>query len=276
MSVLLALFTALALAQTPASSKAEQLQDAARKGDAATVKRLLDEGLDVNTKFRYNATALFFACDAGNVDVVRLLIDRGADLNLKDTFYGFTPLMLAASPARKKTPAHTEIAKLLIAKGAAGKEDAMMAAIDDGDAGLVQAVLDSGGVAPAKLTDALEAAKTAKKTEIVALLEKAGAKPAEVFKIDPALLAKYAGTYRGPQGDIEVAVDEGNTGLTIGPSGTPAAQRPRIVPKDNTTFRGVNMGGTTFGFDVSGDKVTGFRVIPPQGSPIVFTRVEKQ
>src|SRR6516225_8469778 len=167
MKALVVLMTALALAQAPpAPTKAEQLQDAARKGDAATVKKLLDEGVDVNTKFRYNATALFFACDAGNVDVVKVLLDHGADMNIKDTFYGFTPLMLAISPARKKTAAHTEIAKLLIAKGAAGKEDAMLAAIDDGDADMVKTILDSGGIPAAKLTDALEAAKTGKKPEI--------------------------------------------------------------------------------------------------------------
>ena len=39
--------SALALAQAPPLTKAEQLQEAARKGDAATVKRLLDEGLAV-------------------------------------------------------------------------------------------------------------------------------------------------------------------------------------------------------------------------------------
>ena len=262
--------------QAPTPTRAEQLQDAARKGDAAAVKHLLDEGVDVNTKFRYNATALFYACDAGNIDVVKVLLDHGADLNIKDTFYGFTPLMLASSPARKKTPAHTEIAKLLIAKGAAGKEDALLAAIDDGDGDLVRAVLDSGGVSAAKLTEALEAAKTAKKPEIAQMLEKAGAKPAEVYKIDPAMLARYAGTYRGPQGDIDVAVEDGNTGLTIGAKGAPAAQRAHMVAKDETNFRGVNMGGMNFAFDVSDGKVTGMRLIPPQGSPVVYTRVEKQ
>jgi len=276
MTALLALLTALVIGQAPAPTRAEQLQDAVRKGDAPAVTRLLDEGVDVNTKFRYNATALFYACDAGNLDIVKILLARGADMNIKDTFYGFTPLMLASSPPRKKTPAHNEIAKLLISKGAAGKEDAMLTAIDDGDVDIVKAVLDSGGVTPAKLTEALEAAKAAKKPEIAALLEKAGAKPAEVYKIDPALLAKYAGMYRGPQGDIEVAVEDGNTGLTIGQKGAPAAQRAHIVAKDNTNFRGVNMGGMSFAFDVSGETVTGLRLIPPQGSPIVYTRVEKQ
>jgi hypothetical protein len=36
-----------------ASDKADRLWEAARKGDVAAVKTLLDEGVDVNTKFRY-------------------------------------------------------------------------------------------------------------------------------------------------------------------------------------------------------------------------------
>src|SRR5215208_2726855 len=122
MNALAVLFTLVLFAQAPPLTKAEQLQEAARKGDAVTVTKLLDEGVDVNTKYRYNATALFYACDHGHVDVVKVLLDHKADMNVKDTFYGFTPLMLATSPARKKKPEHTEIAKLLIAKGAPGKE----------------------------------------------------------------------------------------------------------------------------------------------------------
>src|SRR3954465_7726045 len=138
MHMLIALTAIVALAQAPAPTKAEQLQDAARKGDAAAVTKLLDDGVDVNTKFRYNATALFYACDHAHIDVVRVLLDKGADLTVKDTFYGFTPLMLAVSPAQKKRPEHTEIAKLLIAKGAPGKDAALSSAIQDGDTGLAK------------------------------------------------------------------------------------------------------------------------------------------
>ncbi len=123
----------VALTQAPPPTKAEQLQDAARKGDAAAVTKLIDDGVDVNTKFRYNATALFYACDHGHLDVVKVLLDKGADLTIKDTFYGFTPLMLAVSPAQKKRPEHTEIAKLLIAKGAPGKDNALSGAIESDD-----------------------------------------------------------------------------------------------------------------------------------------------
>src|SRR5436190_5835815 len=91
------------------SEKSEAFADAARKGDAAAVKKLLDDGVDVNTKFRYGATALSYACDRGHVDVVKLLLDRGADVNVKDTFYGATPLSWAVRPAMGRKPQHPEI-----------------------------------------------------------------------------------------------------------------------------------------------------------------------
>src|SRR6187431_1336331 len=170
MQLLIALAAVLALAQAPPLTKAEQLQDAARKGDAAAVKKLLDEGVDVNTKFRYNATALFYACDHGHLEVVKVLLDHGADMSIKDTFYGFTPLALATGPAQKKKPEHAEIAKLLIQKGAPGKEIALSSAIQSGDASLAKVILDSGGLPAGNLSDALEMAKAANKPELVTLL----------------------------------------------------------------------------------------------------------
>jgi ankyrin repeat protein len=77
------------------SPQADALWSAARKGDAAAIKLLLDQGVDVNTRFRYGTTALFSACDHGQLDVVRLLLERGADPNVKDTFYGAMPLSWA-------------------------------------------------------------------------------------------------------------------------------------------------------------------------------------
>ena len=270
MKLIIALAATLALAQAPPLTKAEQLQDAARKGDAATVTKLLDEGVDVNTKFRYNATALFYACDHGHVDVVKVLLDKGADLTVKDTFYGFTPLMLATSPAQKKKPEHTEIAKLLIAKGAPGKEMVLPTAIQEGDAALAKAILDSGGLPAGSLSDAIEMAKAAGKQDMVALLEQAGAKPYEDFKIEPAQLARYAGTYRLANGN-EIAIAVAGTRLVGAPAQGPKAS---LSPRDDKTFRVIGQGGATITFNVEAGKVTGFTLAGPGRPALTYARVE--
>jgi len=272
MTLFVTLFVLLA-AQAPPATKAEQLQDAVRKGDAATVKRLLDEGVDVNTKFRYGATAIFYACDAGSVDVVKVLLDHGADLAIKDTFYGFTPLMMAVSPPRTKTPAHNEIARLLIARGAPDKDTALGAAIDEDDESLASAVLDRGGLTPAQLTDALEQARADKKTKTAALLEKAGAKPYDDYKLDAAALAKFAGTYHDVRGS-EVAITVTGARLSVHFVGAPPDQHVVLVAKDATTFLGIGMSGTTLVFTVEGDKATAFAMMPVQGQPAKYTRSE--
>jgi hypothetical protein len=271
---ILFVISVLAFAQAPALSKTELFQDAARKGDAAAVKKLLDDGVDVNTKFRYNATALFYACDHGHVEVVKVLLDRGADLGVKDTFYGFTPLMLAMGPAQKKKPEHTEIAKLLIAKGAPGQDVALGMAIQGNDTAMAAYILEHGKIPAANLSDPLEAARAQNKTEIVAMLEKAGAKPYEDFRLDAAYLAKLAGTYKNPAG-TEFTVVVNGARLSVGPATAPQANRLTLVAKDATTFRVLGTGGQPGNavFTIENDKpVTLTLSIGPQN--IVLTRVE--
>ena len=258
--------------QTPPADKTDALSAAARKGDATAVKALLDEGVDVNTKYRYGVTALTFACDHGHLDVVKLLVDRGADVNVKDSFYGSTPLLLAVSPAQKKKPEHLEIAKVLLAHGAKPKDDALMSAVSEPDAAMTKAILDSGGLPDSALSAALEAAKNDKQTEIVALLEKAGAKPAAEFAIDPAQLARYAGTYRNPTGnELVFAIKDGKL------TGGQGNQNFTLAATDATTFRIVGMGGVTVTFVTDGGKpdgkVTGL-TITQGGQGSNYSRVE--
>ncbi len=109
---------------------------AARLGDLARVKRLIEDGADVNTKDIGGDTPLRIAAAKGHEEVVNLLIEKGAtianlhiasymgnlekaeafindgaDINSTDG-HGYAPLHYAAQNGQK------EAAELLIAKGA--------------------------------------------------------------------------------------------------------------------------------------------------------------
>jgi ankyrin repeat protein len=93
------------------------LMAAARIGDLAAMRRLLDAGADPNERDVLNGwTPLYHAIHKGQIDAVRLLLDQGIDPN---------------QPARRNTPVHfaeqndePAIAELLIAYGASPDAEA--------------------------------------------------------------------------------------------------------------------------------------------------------
>jgi ankyrin repeat protein len=255
--------------------KAEALWEAARKGDATTVKKLLDEGVDVNTKYRYGATALSYACDRGNLEVVKVLLAHGADVNVEDTFYHATPLTWAASPAMGRKPQHAEIVGLLLDHGAKGKDDALMEAVSAPDVAMTKIILQHGGFPPDTLSSALETAKKDGHQDIVALLEQAGAKPYPEFKMDESQLERYAGTYRAASGgtasflptELVLAVKDGH--LIGGPPG----REYTLAARDATTFRIVEERGATLTFRLEQGKVTAV-TLSAGGNTTTYARVE--
>jgi Ankyrin repeats (3 copies) len=273
--VLVFLSAAAARSQSSApGDKAEALWEAARKGDATTVKKLLDEGVDVNTKYRYGATALSYACDRGNLEVVKVLLAHGADVNVEDTFYHATPLTWAASPAMGRKPQHAEIVGLLLDHGAKGKEDALMEAVSAPDVAMTKIILQHGGFPPDTLSNALETAKKDEHQDIVALLEQAGAKPYPEFKMDESQLERYAGTYRGTgatpaflPGELVLAVKGGR--LIGGPPGPQFT----LAARDATAFRIIERPGATLTFRLEQDKVTSV-TLSAGGNTTTYVRVE--
>src|SRR5262245_33116784 len=97
LSIALLLAATAAFGQTSKQELNDQFCEAVRKGDLAAVTALLDKGADVNAKFRYGATALFKAAERGHTEIVKLLLARGADVTVKDTFYGATAMSWALS-----------------------------------------------------------------------------------------------------------------------------------------------------------------------------------
>jgi ankyrin repeat protein len=86
----------------------------AMHGNLKAVKKLIDDGADVNaaTTDYSNRTSLMFASLKGHLEVARLLIKHGANVNAATTDTGDTSLMFASLKG------HLEVVRLLIDKGA--------------------------------------------------------------------------------------------------------------------------------------------------------------
>jgi ankyrin repeat protein len=88
-------FILLLAAQTPEAARQEAYLDAVRNGDAAAVKAVLDQNVEVDAKFLDDRTALSFAAERGRVEIVKMLLERGADVNAKDTSNNATAMTWA-------------------------------------------------------------------------------------------------------------------------------------------------------------------------------------
>ena len=80
------------------------LMNAARGGDIAAVRHMLDLGAEPNQKTSLGKTAIMLAAAGGYTDIVKLLADRGADVGARDA-YGTTAIIAAATAGHAKTTA---------------------------------------------------------------------------------------------------------------------------------------------------------------------------
>src|SRR5258705_5985725 len=110
----LTLSFAVLLAGYAPPARGDELHSAARKGDTAEVKKLLDEGADVNDLsaglLAPRMTPLMEAAMNGHADTLALLLDRGArlDMTAGRGSDDMTALMFAASRG------HVEAVRLMI------------------------------------------------------------------------------------------------------------------------------------------------------------------
>jgi hypothetical protein len=237
--------------QTP-DPRLDTYLDAVRKGDAAAVKAVLDQGVEVDAKFRYDRTALSFAADRGSLDIVRMLLEHGADVNAKDTFYNVTPLTWALDKG------HVEIVRLLLDKGATGGEEALQTGVDKDNPALVALAIDKVKPTPDELAVALASALKDGKSAIADQLRKAGAEPLPPadYKVPAEVLAKYVGTYKAASG-YEVKLDLQDGALTcLGCGGKPQ----KLGAVDGVTFRPEGEAAPTLVVRFDGMKVVGLSV----------------
>lgn len=88
-----------------------ELFDATRKGDLQRVKRLVEKGVDVNSRSIGGWTPLHYAASSGCLEVAQLLVEKGADVNAR-VGDDWTPLHYAAYHG------HFDVARFLLEAGA--------------------------------------------------------------------------------------------------------------------------------------------------------------
>ena len=89
----------------------EQLIKAAKGKEADTVRRLIEEGVDINTKDSEGRTSTMIATYNNDAETAKILIDAGADVNIQDDMEN-NPFLYASAEG------YVEILKLTIKAGA--------------------------------------------------------------------------------------------------------------------------------------------------------------
>jgi outer membrane protein assembly factor BamB len=235
-TILTAAAIAVALAQGSQAAN-EALWQAARDGDTAGITAALGSGADVNAKSRYDVTPLIFAASSGRLEAVKLLVARGANVNAQDTFYRARAAEMAI------TNGHRDVALYLLQNGANG--DSLLAmGVQQNQEDIVKAAV-AGSVSRQALQSALTLAGTMKREALApvikAALDKLPAEPPPSFTVNPAVLPKYAGSYRDAASGVTMTITVQNDALMGQVQGQPQV---RLVPTADNVFRVVEVNAT--------------------------------
>ena len=161
-----------------AAASNARLADASEERDGATIRALLEQGVDVNAPQVDGMTALHWAARRDDLELAKALVRAGADVKAVNR-YGVTPLSLAS------TNGNAAMVELLLEAGAdpntalPGGETALMTAARTGKIGAVKALLFRGAEVNAKESEheqtAIMWAAAEGHTEVVETLLAAGA-----------------------------------------------------------------------------------------------------
>ena len=91
-----------------------ELHNETLRGDVEAVRKLLDNGAEVDQLDQQHKTALMIACRHGELEIAELLMERGADIHRRSKELGIP--VLSWSMGHK--PEHTLIARSLLKRGA--------------------------------------------------------------------------------------------------------------------------------------------------------------
>jgi uncharacterized protein len=163
------------------------VESAARSGDKAAVRDLLQHGANVNAASADGMSALHWAAERGDADIAAILVRAGANVDATTRLGGYTPLLLAAKNG------HAPVVKELLEAGAdanaptsTGTTPLMLAAAS-GVAEAVTTLLDYGADADATESSrdetALDFAAAAGRDQAIRALTARGANVALTTKV---------------------------------------------------------------------------------------------
>lgn len=158
---------------------AEDLRNAALRGQTATVRRAIEQGIKAQAADSSGQTALMLAAFNGHSDIIRYLLDEGSSVNTANT-EGRTPLMFAASGP------FPESVQLLLDAGAdvnamdtVEQWSALMFAAAEGQTEVVRILLTNRADPSLKDKDgetALDFAQNNNHSKVISLLQNKGSK----------------------------------------------------------------------------------------------------
>jgi len=167
------LVASLQAAQTPT------IADAAMAKDAAAVKKLLKDGLDVNAAQGDGMTALHWAALNGDAELASMLLYAGANVGAKTRLGGYTPLHLAAQIGNASVIAPLIAAGSVVSATTTTGATALMQASHAGSTESVRMLIENGADLNVKETangqTALMFAAAADRVDVVKMLLARGA-----------------------------------------------------------------------------------------------------
>lgn len=221
----------LTLAVAALAADPAPLVGAVQRADMASVRALLQRGVDANQPDLNGTTPLHWAVETDNLEAAQLLVRAGANANAVNR-YGVTPLYPAALNGNAR------MIVLLLEAGASADaalpegETALMTAARTGKADAVQALLDRGANVNAKERwkgqSALMWAAEENHPETVSVLIKHGGRldDRSAMGFTPLLLATRAGSVESVVRLLDAGADV-NEALEPPAAGAPGADRRR-------------------------------------------------
>ncbi len=155
------------------------IADAAMAKDAAAVKKLLKEGVDVNAAQGDGMTALHWAALNGDAELASMLLYAGANVGAKTRLGGYTPLHLAAQIGHASAVAPLIAAGSVVSATTTTGATALMQAAHAGSTESVRMLIENGADLNAKETangqTAMMFAAAADRVDVVKMLLARGA-----------------------------------------------------------------------------------------------------